>query len=168
MQAEQQTMSTIATSDEDIQDKEEHFEQAAVSLLLALDVPAYGSTSGQELPDVSVEVMFEDGDGLEQSPINGEWTQFSARFSFLVTSERMGDADRIGESKAMHRACIRKIRALLMKKRQAFNQTTLPYYRITHLQPKGAARDIVRADNIDKTMMVYDIEYEMIPGSFPA
>lgn len=160
-------------------DFETQFEAATQAILETSGIAAYVSEQQQKLPLIHTGINFECGPAIDQLtflPLGGQPTQVQQEFfryqgtlEFMISVNR--DTPREGTdagSTTFLTQCRGRIRAAFLQSQWPFDDTNLPYYRVSEIRPNGAAS--LTGDgalNTDIISLRFLVTFAIQPGAWP-
>lgn len=168
-----------ATSLAELYDFEGQFEGAAQNILAAAEIVSFISQQKKQLPLINTGVAFEVGPALNQltflplasgqtNPVEQEYFRYTGTLDLRVEVAR--DTAR-SPSTAVDTflAQIRgMIRGLFMRSQWPFQDSNLPYYRVSDIIPAGTVTGYDSVRNTDAVNLRFTITFAIQPTAWPA
>lgn len=165
-------------------DFEGQFEAAAQAVLATAGIVAYISQQSVKLPLINTVLAADLGpafDELTELALPSTWPANSAPpqeyFRFTLNLEMRVEVPRDQEVPdplnppdvdTLLRTLRGQIRAAFLRILFPFNDTNLPYYRVSDIRPNGAITGFAPQRNIDFCSVRYLITFTIQPGAWPA
>ncbi len=161
-------------------DFEGQFEDAAQAILVASGIAAYISQEALKMPLLSTGIAFDVGpalDELNQLPKPSNWPadtaapqdyfRYTGSIEFSVSVPRDDDDASLPGVQTLMRQIRGQIRAAMMRVVFPFNDTNLPYLRVTDIRPAGASTSTQQPRNVDVCSMRFEVSFLIQDGAWP-
>ncbi len=162
-------------------DFETQFESAAQAILLNSGIDAYISESQVKLPLINTGISLELGpalDQLTQLPLaTGQTpgTNYQEYFRYtaqLVLEVNVNRDTQIPPGKSGVLTFLAQIRGMIrgtfLKSQWPFQNSNLPYYRVSDIRPNGTTMGYDRNRNVDTVILRFAITFAIQPSAWPA
>lgn len=171
-------MSVPASSLAELYDFEGQFEEAAQAVLVSSNIVAFISQSRKQLPLINTGVDFQVGPALDQltflplasgqtQPVEQEYFRYTGVLELSVSVAR-DTARSPGDAVASFLDQIRGlVRAAFMRSQWPFQDSNLPYYRVSDIQPAGTTTGFNQVRNADEVSLRFTITYAIQPTAWP-
>ena len=160
-------------------DFEAAFEKAAQAILGTSGINAYISQQDVATPLIQTAVGFDTNGALDELtilPLGGRSAQdlqdffrYTGTLTLEVSVSR--DTARLptdGGTAGFLSQCRGRIRAAMMMSQWPFNDTNLPYYRVSEIRPMGTTTGFEQARNVDLVSMKFGVTFAIQPTAWPA
>lgn len=162
-------------------DFEGQFEQAAQAVLDANGVTAFISQQAEKLPQINTGIGLDINpalDELEQIPAPNNWPvgqpppqeyfRYTGNLEFRVEVPRDDNASAVSGVDTMMSELRGKVRAAMMRCCMPFNDSNLPYYRVSDIRPNGTTTGWEQVRNVDFCSLRFVITFAIQPSAWPA
>lgn len=160
-------------------DFEGQFESAAQAILKDSGVAAFVSQAKKQLPLISTGVIFETSEALDQltflplasgqtQPTEQEYFRYKGTLELEVQVNRdtaRSPVDEVGTFLAQVRGLVR---AAFLQSQWPFQDSNLPYYRVSAIRPTGTITGYDQPRNSDVVSLRFEITFAIQPTAWPA
>lgn len=160
-------------------DFESAFEAAAQAILTSSGINAYVSQQAQKLPPISTRLSFDTGpayDELTLLPQGGQASQQEQDFfrytgvlniEISVSRDQAPDPNQSGALNFLGQ--LRGlVRATFMQSQWPFQDSNLPYYRVSQIRPDGTSTGFEQKRNVDLVTMRFAVDFSIQPTAWPS
>ena len=171
-------MSVAASSLAELFDFEGQFEKAAQAILQTSGVNAYVTQSRQQLPLINTGIDFNVSAAIDQltflplapgqtTPTEQEYFRYDGTLELTVEVPR--DTARSPSTAAVSFLAQSRalIRAAFMRSQWPFQDSNLPYYRVSNIMPSGTIDGFDQTRNVDSSILRFTITFAIQPTAWP-
>ncbi len=160
-------------------DFEGQFTAAAQAVLEATEIVAFITQSKKQLPLINTGVDFQLGEALDQlfflplatgqtQPTEQEYMRYTGILELTVEVNR-DTARSPAEGVANFLAAIRgKVRGAFMRSQWPFQDSNLPYYRVSDIRPAGSVTGFDQTRNSDTSTLRFAVTFAIQPTAWPS
>jgi hypothetical protein len=160
-------------------DFESQFERAAQDVLEGSGIAGFITAQGEKLPTINTGVSFETGPALDQltflplasgqvPPAYQEYFRYTGNLDLEVSVNRdtvrqptdTGVTTFLGEVRG-------RIRSTFLKSIWPFDDSNLPYLRVSDIRPNGTTIGFNQALNVDTQVLRFVITFAIQPSAWP-
>jgi hypothetical protein len=162
-------------------DFEGQFEKAAQEILADVLIDVYKTGDDQQVPVTNATIAFDVGPATEGkfaqltapasypvgAPPPQEYFIYSASLEYRVEVPRDDREPTIAGVESMLAQIRGKLREVMMQSVRPFNETNLPYYKVSRIRPDGASSG-EGANNTDRAFLRFALLFEIRKTAWPA
>lgn len=159
-------------------DFESQFESAAQAILASSGINAFISQHEAKLPPIATGISFDVGSAFDELtilPLGGQTVQqqqdffrYQGSLTVEVSVSRdtspdpaNGAASFLGQVRAL-------VRAAFMQSQWPFQDSNLPWLRVSQIRPDGTTSGFQQVRNVDIVSLRFAVDYAIQPSAWPA
>lgn len=167
-----------ATSLAQLYDFEGQFESAAQAVLQDSQIVAFISQSKKQLPLINTGIDFQVGPALDQltflplapgqtQPTEQEYFRYTGILELSMEVPRDTARSPTDDVAAFLDQIRGLVRAAFMRSQWPFQDSNLPYYRVSDIQPAGTTTGFNQVRNTDEVSLRFTITFAIQPTAWP-